>query len=174
MGITAPSRGHPTLVIKVAQERLSRRQTARMSDDKRAGRSQARGCEEHSLKTGQNNGESAGKSHLGTVSTPSWWESLHFHLPWVPSREGHPRAFPGISLSTSPFPGTTQPRVAFPALCLGFILPFLSPLDHILSFWGSAPGFPEGGWSFPLSALPTGTIPILLGPRETLGVSGCM
>lgn len=83
-------------------------------------------------------------------------------LPW----EGHPRAFPGISLSSSPFPEAAWPRMPFPALCLGFILPFLSPLGHILSLWGSASRIWEWGGCISSHTLPVGTIPILLGPRE--------
>ena len=134
--------------------------------------SQARGSEEHSLKTCPSNGECAGKAHKGTASTLSWPASLHFHS----VLGGTPK---GISwhLSTSPFPEAALPRMPFPALCLGFILPFLSSLCHILSLWGSSSGTWEsglGGWSFPPSTLPAGPIPILLGPREGLGVSGCM
>lgn len=78
-GDHSTEQGDPTLFITVAQERLSGGGADRTIGGKRVGMSQARGSEEHSLKTCPNNGECAGKGHKGTASTLSWPASLHFH-----------------------------------------------------------------------------------------------
>ena len=83
-------------------------------------------------------------------------------MPWGPWFEGHPRAFPGISLPTCP-------------QC--HFLPFVWVLFSISSSLGSYPPFiGECFWdpgvsagAFPPSTLPAGTIPILRGPGEGLG-----
>lgn len=62
--------------------------------DKRAEMSLVRGYEEHSLKTFQNNGESLGKCHLGTVSTLSWPEGLYFSPALGARVGGRPKSFP--------------------------------------------------------------------------------
>lgn len=122
-------------------ERLARTEAAGMSEDERAGMNRARGLEEPLTENWSKQQRELWQSHLRTVSS-QLARGPAFPSAWGPSWEGHPGAFPGISC---PFAGTTQPRMAFPALCLGFILPFLSPVGHILPFWENAPGSPEGG-----------------------------
>ena len=61
-------------------------------------------------------------------------------LPKGPRWEGGPKAFPSKPFVQGPLPGGTQPRTAFSAICLDFILPFLFPLNHIHSLQGSASG----------------------------------
>lgn len=121
--------GYPTPFSGLTQGKLSGGGTTRTTGDKRAGWSQVRGYEEHSP-------PKLFKTTEEATANVTWALSL---LPAGLGAEGEggPRAFPSSSLSNSLLPGATQPRVAFPALCLRFLKShFSSPLGHILSLWG--------------------------------------
>lgn len=128
--------------------------------------SQVTDCEEHSLKTFQNNGESVSKCHLGTVSTLSWPEGLCFRSALGAKVGGGLKSISRKLFIQQPLPGATQPRVAFPALCSGFVIPFLFSIGSYPFFIGEC-FWDHGTISSQHTAYPH--IHILLGPREGLG-----
>lgn len=75
----------------------------------------------------------------GTVSAPSCPESLRFRSAPEAKAGGRPESV-SRAFVQQPLPGAGQPRMAFSALCLGFVLPFLFSVGHILSVWGNASG----------------------------------
>lgn len=152
----------PTPFTREAQGRLSGGGTTKTTGDKRAGMSQVWGYEEHSLTT-----------MVKTLASVTWELSLLSWLracfpipPWWPGWGRHER-FPESCLSTSPVPGATQPRMAFPTFCLGFIIPFLLSIGSYPFFMGNAS---ETIGPLPPSTLSASTIWIPLGPRAGLGV----
>lgn len=133
-GDRSTEQGYPTPLTGVTQGRLSGGGTTTTTGDKRAEMSQVRGYEEHSLKTFQNNGESLGKCHLGTLSTLSWPEGLYFSPALGARVGGRPKSISRkLFVQQTAFQEPPNPEWHFLPFVWALLSHFSSPLGHILS-----------------------------------------